>query len=406
MPSLRKVPRSPYWIACFRDKSGMQFNRSTKKTKKSDAMLIALEFERMAGGWIEENGTMSAIHQLASDLRERLGDNLKVMSVRDCFENYLAGLESKAESTRVRYKQVVGEFLSFLGRSADKRLIALSESEVLGYRDSRLKAGLAPGSSDCELKIIRAALRRAELAGHIKTNPASLIPLINQKSCVRDVFEGVDVEAMLKASDSFNFRSRNSGKDWGGAILVAFYTGARLSDTANLRWENVDMTKRLLRFSEKKKRFTTEISVPLHPDLEAHLLSLPANDDKSSPLFPSLFGRETGGGGGLSLEFVALMDAAGIKRRVLREGGAGKGKIGRNVFNLGEHCFRHSFNTHLMRAGVSEDVRQRLSSHDSKEVSRRYTHVEVEDLRGSVALLPRLSKKSQNKNVQRPRKAT
>ena len=85
-----------------------------------------------------------------------------------------------------------------------------------------------------------------------------------------------------------------------------------------------------------------------------------------------------------------LMDRAGIERRVIRSGGGEETK-GRNIFNLGEHSFRHSFNSHLSRAGVPEDVRQRLCGHDSKEVNRRYTHHEIETLRESVAKLPGVS---------------
>jgi integrase len=169
--------------------------------------------------------------------------------------------------------------------------------------------------------------------------------------------------------------------------LVAFYTGARLSDVANLKWANLDLQKRLLFYSEKKKRFQSEIRVPLHEELEDHLLSLEAPDDPEASLFSGLAGRETGGANGLSREFVALMDAAGIERRMIRKGSG----VGRDIYDLGEHSFRHSFNTHLMRAGVPEDLRQRLCGHESKEVSRRYTHKEVEDLRASVAKLPAVS---------------
>lgn len=44
-----------------------------------------------------------------------------------------------------------------------------------------------------------------------------------------------------------------------------------------------------------------------------------------------------------------------------------------------------------MRAEVPKDLRQRHCGHGSKEVSRRYTHKEVEDLRASVAKLPSIS---------------
>ena len=390
MPSLRKVPRSPYWVACFRDSSGRQYNRSTKKKDKKSATAVALEFERMAGGWMVDNPTVSAVYDLAKSLSERIGKPLQLVTVREEFNDYVAGLGSKSDSTRVRYAQIIAEFLAALGESAGRKLPALDTREIMTFRDARLKSGLSPTSVDFELKLIRSVLKRAMLAGRIPTNPALNVPILNQKGAVRGVFEPDQVRALLGACDEFNRRGQDAGKDWRGAMLVAFYAGARLSDVANLRWSNVDLQKKIVRYSEKKKRFATEILVPMHDELETHLLGLSAPDDPEAFLFPALAGRETGGANGLSREFVMLMDRAGIERRVIRSGG-GEKSAGRNIFDLGEHSFRHSFNSHLSRAGVPEDVRQRLCGHDSKEVNRRYTHHEIEALRASVAKLPGVS---------------
>ncbi len=391
MPSLRKVPRSPYWIACFRDSSGRQYNRSTKRKDKSGATAVALEFERMAGGWLAENPTVTAVFGLASSLSERIGKPLQVVTVTEEFNGFVDSLESRSASTRTRYAQIVSEFLKFLGTSAEKKLAALDTPEILTYRDARLKTGLSPSSADFELKLVRSILKRAMLAGRIPTNPALNVPLLNRKGAVRGVFEPEQVRALLMACEGFTRRGGDTGSDWRGAMLVAFYSGARLSDVANLRWSNVDFEQRCLRYSEKKKRFATEIIVPLHDELEAHLLTLSAPDDPAAFLFPALAGRETGGANGLSREFVTIMERAGIERRVIRAGGKGPDAKGRNIYDLGEHSFRHSFNSHLARSGVPEDVRQRLCGHESKEVNRRYTHHEIESLRESVAKLPGVS---------------
>jgi integrase len=241
------------------------------------------------------------------------------------------------------------------------------------------------------------------VAGRIPSNPAAAVDSLNKKGAVRGVFEPDQVRALLRACEGFKKKGRNCGKDWQGACLVAFYTGARLSDIANLKWANLDLQKRLLFYSEKKKRFQSEIRVPLHKELENHFLSLEPPDNSDTSLFLGLAGRETGGANGLSKEFVALMDVAGIERRLISKGSG----LGRDIYELGEHSFRHSFNTHLMRAGVPEDLRQRLCGHESEEVSRRYTHKEVEDLRASVSKLPSLSvfpRKTKNKNSTKNRK--
>jgi len=45
----------------------------------------------------------------------------------------------------------------------------------------------------------------------------------------------------------------------------------------------------------------------------------------------------------------------------------------------------------LANAGVSADLRMRLTGHKSLAVDQRYSHVELEPLRKAISVLPRLS---------------
>ena len=55
----------------------------------------------------------------------------------------------------------------------------------------------------------------------------------------------------------------------------------------------------------------------------------------------------------------------------------------RRVFNLGFHSFRHTAISELANAGVAKERRMKLSGHKSN-VHERYTHHELETLRGDV----------------------
>jgi len=50
-----------------------------------------------------------------------------------------------------------------------------------------------------------------------------------------------------------------------------------------------------------------------------------------------------------------------------------------------------SFSSALANAGVSADLRMRLTGHKSLAVDQRYSHVELEPLRKAISVLPRLS---------------
>ena len=57
------------------------------------------------------------------------------------------------------------------------------------------------------------------------------------------------------------------------------------------------------------------------------------------------------------------------------------------------HSLRHSFASALANAGVSPELRMRLSGHKSETVHQRYTHVQLEPLKAAIAALPSLNGK-------------
>ena len=76
-----------------------------------------------------------------------------------------------------------------------------------------------------------------------------------------------------------------------------------------------------------------------------------------------------------------------MKSPVLREA---SGEKGRTIRALTFHSLRHSFVTELQKAGVPVDHIKELAGHEDIETTKGYAHENVEQLRKSVAKLPRL----------------
>ena len=112
--------------------------------------------------------------------------------------------------------------------------------------------------------------------------------------------------------------------DWQGAILVGYFTGARLKDVCNLRWGNIDLEKRLITFRAGKTG--QRITVAIHPELEEHLLSRITSDDPQAFLFRSLAGKSGGGKSGLSMAFKRIMEQAEVDAGVARLSSGAKGR--------------------------------------------------------------------------------
>ena len=104
-------------------------------------------------------------------------------------------------------------------------------------------------------------------------------------------------------------------------------------------------------------------------------------------MFPSLAGKDTGGKHGLSGRFAAIMEKAGIEGKRTEASG------GRTLSSLSFHSLRHSFNSAMANAGISQEVRQKLTGHTSAETNKVYTHHELEALRAAVSVIPRIGGK-------------
>jgi len=64
------------------------------------------------------------------------------------------------------------------------------------------------------------------------------------------------------------------------------------------------------------------------------------------------------------------------------------GGQGRTVRTLTFHSLRYSFNSAMANAGVSQEIRMKLTGHVSAEMNKGYTHHELAPLRAAVALIP------------------
>jgi integrase len=160
-----------------------------------------------------------------------------------------------------------------------------------------------------------------------------------------------------------------------------------------LAWENVSFEKKEIRYFPKKtaganrhpdwkKHVPGQLEIPMMPELEAHLLSVPSSD-KPAPLCPTLAEKGTGGKSGLSMTFQRIMAKAEIE---VDRGAAKTGK-GRQFKTLGFHSLRHTFVSELANADVPADVRRQISGHDDEQIHERYTHLDLDSKRRALAKL-------------------
>ena len=288
-------------------------------------------------------------------------------------------------------------FVAHLGKRARLNLAAISTKDVSGWRDAEIASGKHPNSVRYLVKQVRIPFNAARRQGIITHSPAEAVELPatarddDGGETKRDAFTVEQVKALMDAAIAREHGRPvfEAGAEWRGAILFAYRTGARLQDVANITWNAIDLPARLITYREKKGGKL--VTVPMHPELESHLLELSAPHSGKAFLFPKVAGKNTGGRSGLSMTFARIMARAGVAGEILRA--ASEGGKGRTVRSLTFHSLRHSFNSAMANAGVSQEVRMKLTGHLSAEMNKGYTHHELEPLRAAVAVIPGIGAK-------------
>jgi len=375
MASVHRRPDSQYWHAAFRGTDGRLVLRSTKCVDRPKALAAAFEYERAvklagAGNLVEAQA-----RKIIADIMERSGseETLRAPTVKDFFNQWLAAKKSnKAANTSSRYANAVDKFLAVLGDRQHKPLTALTPHDVERYLNARTKEKLAPRTIVLCVKIIRTALNHARRQGIITTNPAEAVELPTVRGMERGTFTPEEIKILVDTAQD----------DWKTLILLAYFTGARLSDCCRMAWADVDMGAGTLTFTQAKTG--EKVTVPLHSDLLAHLETLAGTDKPEVFIMPHMAGLKPGGRHGLSEGFKRIMRKAGLDMEKVKS--AGVRQLSRRTF----HALRHSFTSALANQGVAPELRMKLTGHKTEAVHRGYTHHELAKLRAAVEKIPSL----------------
>ncbi len=386
MASVHQHPHTKYWIICFRNANGKRVYVSSGEEDKNAAKLIAICLQDVADKYRRKKRKKAYLRTLLNNIASVTGcETIEEYTIRRWLKYWSSDKEdSQSKGTGERYKTLVRDFLTYLGPKAEDDLSELTSDDIKLFRDSQISAGLSVASANLFLKTIRGCLNAAVAQDLIRCNRADAITLIPKEEGIKEAFKREQVQLLLETTHD---------EEWFGLILVGYFVGARLGDCARFVHEAVDYTAKTLKYKptkQKRSAVKKEVYMPIHSQLMAYLESRP---NKSGPIFPRLSQMRVEGESGLSLTFRALLDKAGIKYTSK----APRGKKGRTVHSLGFHSLRKAFNSDLANSSVSQEIRQRLIGHLSKDVNDEYTEFVQKTLRDAIDTLPPFSVKQPTK---------
>ena len=146
------------------------------------------------------------------------------------------------------------------------------------------------------------------------------------------------------------------------AILLSVDTGMRRGKILTLQREHLDPHRKVLTVSKSKTAGGTGREIPWRTRVEQLL-------------------KPVATGEGLVVQY---QDAAKNIKRSWRTALKRSG-----IPRLRFHDLRHTFNTRLMEAGVSRDIRKALMGHADSDINDVFPHVELPAKRAAIARLDR-----------------
>jgi len=211
----------------------------------------------------------------------------------------------------------------------------------------------------------------------LTVNPASNVKILkSSKESKRRAFTLSEIKRVLKACEH--------DVEWRGLVLFGLYLGQRLGDLARLTWRAVNLETGEIAFTTKKTG--RRVVLPLVQPLGDYLASLPASDDPDAFIFPGAAKHKRTSR--LSNEFRdILVDAGLVEPRDYKTTTKGRSHA-REASEISFHSLRHSAVTMLKAAGLSDAFAREIVGHESAAISRQYTHLTTDDLRGAMERLP------------------
>ena len=291
------------------------------------------------------------------------------------FEQLIQGWEAEKrprEKTRYMWSRVMDQLAEFVGHRDAGRL---SSDDVLRWKAALITSGLKVKTvRDSKLAPVRAILQWGVDNQVLNGNPCERVSVAVKARAGERIRSFTDEEAQIVLRAAA--QALDPVRRW--VPWICAYSGARLSEVCQLRFEDVFQAGEMwcFRFVAEAGELKTEGSertIPIHPALiQSGILKFVA-DVGAGPLFarltPDRFGNRGGNGTKLLSRWVR--------------------KLGLTDAQLSpSHSWRHRLKTLGRRHGLAPDIVDSITGHGKRNVGDAYGEYEVSAMLRELAKIP------------------
>ncbi len=241
--------------------------------------------------------------------------------------------------------------------------VRIGTAQVNTYILKRRSTGIANGTINRELALLRAAFYMGSRSEPAKVSRVPFIPKLKESEARKGFFEQRDFDALAK----------HLPEDIRDVGIFARETGCRRSEILAIQWTQVDFSSRTVRLESGETKNREARTLPMTTAIYELLWLRKRQRDKQWPNSPWVFSRE----GQPIKSFKAAWAAA-----------CEKAKLGGRAARL-FHDLRRTGVRNMIRAGVPEKIAMLISGHKTRSVFDRYHIIDESDLREAALKIDR-----------------
>jgi len=307
-------------------------------------------------------------------------------------------LETKQGDIKESTYRIESKSVDHLSPFFGKLLLAdIDGRDIARYQHARAEEKAAGATINLEVGTLRAILRRHRLWGQVQ-------PDVKKRQERDDVGHALTVEEETRLLDACR---QSRSRSLYPAVVLALNSGLRRSELLNLRWNQIDLTKRTVRVGESKTQAGRGRTVPLNERATTVLTFWAESFPKREPehaIFPT---ERVGAAGDAFTPHVSETDPMTPIGSLKEAWESAKSKKRANV-KARWHDLRHTCCTRLLEQGVSLPIVGQIlgwSTSTTVRMAQRYGHIGQEAQRQAMALLdppkPKPTKKARKAKKER-----
>ena len=277
----------------------------------------------------------------------------KQIPLKDVFDQYIetVGSDTLSENTLANYRSYISQFALWMGEHFKNvtTLGQVTSEEAAAFMKhfEMTRTGNTYDAYLCTLKLVFKTLLHNASMWDFKFKKGK-----NMKY-ERRALTSTELKRLLKHV------AKN--KDLNLLFNVGIYTGLRVSDSALLRWRDIDLDHKVISIVPiKVKRFNRRIYIPIHPKLFTLLKAL-SKGVKDQEEFVSKLNAHRYSHNSLGYILKGVFTACGINN-------------GTN--HLSFHTLRHTFVSVAANNNIPLPIVQSIVGHSCASMTQRYYHLD------------------------------